>query len=197
MTYLYIKQHNKTGLLYFGKTSKNPEKYRGSGKHWRNHLKCHGYDVTTLWWCLYTEIEVCSEFAIAFSKINNIVESESWANMMIEDGINGRGSPGRKVSSETRNKISQANKGRKHSDEVNKSKGLPGEKNPMYGVHRHGENSPHFGHSHSEESKLKISTKAKNRLKSICPHCSKLVDVANGKRWHFANCKLLPTSEQP
>ena len=23
-----------------------------------------------------------------------------------------------------------------------------------------------------------------------CPHCSKLTDIANGKRWHFDNCKL-------
>lgn len=23
----------------------------------------------------------------------------------------------------------------------------------------------------------------------VCPHCNKLVDIANGKRWHFDNCK--------
>ena len=26
--------------------------------------------------------------------------------------------------------------------------------------------------------------------KLSCPHCNKLVDVGNGKRWHFDNCKL-------
>jgi hypothetical protein len=26
--------------------------------------------------------------------------------------------------------------------------------------------------------------------KQKCPHCDKYVDVANGKRWHFDNCKL-------
>jgi hypothetical protein len=25
---------------------------------------------------------------------------------------------------------------------------------------------------------------------SECPHCGKMVDVGNGKRWHFNNCKL-------
>lgn len=37
---LYIKIHNVTGLKYFGKTTKNnPEKYTGSGKHWKRHIK--------------------------------------------------------------------------------------------------------------------------------------------------------------
>lgn len=26
--------------------------------------------------------------------------------------------------------------------------------------------------------------------KSECPHCSKMVDKGNGKRWHFDNCKM-------
>ena len=32
--------------------------------------------------------------------------------------------------------------------------------------------------------------KGKEALKTECPHCGKLVDIANGKRWHFDNCKL-------
>jgi hypothetical protein len=28
-TWLYIKQHTVTGLKYFGKTTRNPEKYKG------------------------------------------------------------------------------------------------------------------------------------------------------------------------
>lgn len=26
--------------------------------------------------------------------------------------------------------------------------------------------------------------------KTECPHCNKMVDIGNGKRWHFDNCKL-------
>jgi len=37
-TYLYIKQHTKTGKLYFGKTGNDPEKYLGSGTRWKRHL---------------------------------------------------------------------------------------------------------------------------------------------------------------
>lgn len=44
---LYIKTHNITGLKYFGKTIKNPFKYKGSGKYWTRHLAIHGNDVTT------------------------------------------------------------------------------------------------------------------------------------------------------
>lgn len=44
---LYIKTHNITGLKYFGKTIKNPLKYKGSGKYWKRHLAIHGNDVTT------------------------------------------------------------------------------------------------------------------------------------------------------
>lgn len=48
MIYLYVKTHNVTGLKYLGKTkSKDPFRYRGSGKVWQRHIKKHGYDVTT------------------------------------------------------------------------------------------------------------------------------------------------------
>lgn len=30
----------------------------------------------------------------------------------------------------------------------------------------------------------------KETVKSTCPHCGKMVDKANGKRWHFENCKM-------
>ena len=44
----------------------------------------------------------------------------------------------------------------KHHGEVMKGK-LSGEKNPMYGVHRYGEDSPHYGHKHTEEFKQQQS----------------------------------------
>ena len=45
--YLYVKTHRVTKLKYFGKTVRDPYKYRGSGKHWKAHLKVHGYDIDT------------------------------------------------------------------------------------------------------------------------------------------------------
>lgn len=88
-TYLYIKQHKITGKLYFGKTKKNPEIYKGSGIHWKKHLKKHGKHIDTLWYCLYTDEKTIRESALSFSKLWNIVESDKWLNLIEENGIDG------------------------------------------------------------------------------------------------------------
>jgi hypothetical protein len=88
--YLYKKTHNLTGLKYLGKTiSKDPYKYTGSGVYWTNHLKKHGYDVTTeiLKEC-QTETELAS-WGQHYSKLWNIVESSDWANLKEEAGPKG------------------------------------------------------------------------------------------------------------
>lgn len=90
-TFLYIKQHKVTGLLYFGKTvNRNPLTYKGSGKHWVNHYNKHGKEhIETLWYCLFTDMETLVEFATTFSVQQNIVDSTIWANMEIENGLDG------------------------------------------------------------------------------------------------------------
>jgi hypothetical protein len=83
--YLYIKTHNKTGLKYFGKTTrKNPHKYLGSGKHWVAHLTKHGIDYTTEIYGCYTDKQECLQAALKFSEKHNIVESKEWANLRVE-----------------------------------------------------------------------------------------------------------------
>jgi hypothetical protein len=74
-TYLYIKKHKTTGLLYFGKTVQNPMKYKGSGVYWRNHLRKHGNDVSTIWYELFTDKDLLSDFADLFTEFNNIVKA--------------------------------------------------------------------------------------------------------------------------
>lgn len=88
-TYLYIKQHKVTGKLYFGKTTKNPENYNGSGIHWKSHIKKHGSIIETLWYCLYTDEESIKNTALSFSKLWNIVESNEWLNLIEENGVDG------------------------------------------------------------------------------------------------------------
>ena len=111
-TYLYIKQHNQTGLKYFGKTvSKDPVKYKGSGKHWLRHIEKYGNDVTTVWYQLFEDKESLVEYALNFSKENNIVKSDIWANLKDEDGLWGGGVKGSKIaphSEEHKRKISEA-----------------------------------------------------------------------------------------
>jgi len=101
-TYLYIKQHSITGKLYFGKTIKNPEKYLGSGKRWVNHYNYHGREhVVNLWYCLFYSKDELTQFALMFSKQQNIVELTDWMNLQNENGIDGN-SPDYIVSGETK-----------------------------------------------------------------------------------------------
>ena len=85
--YLYIKLHNKTGLKYFGQTKHNPFTYKGSGLYWKRHLKIHGDDITTTIYYSSDDVVTIKEKALHFSKENNIVHSEEWANLREEDGV--------------------------------------------------------------------------------------------------------------
>lgn len=89
MIILYVKTHNKTGLKYFGKTCKDPFKYRGSGKYWKRHLRIHGNDVSTEIVAVFDNEAEAEIFAIQFSLENDIVESIGWANLMIENAKDG------------------------------------------------------------------------------------------------------------
>lgn len=88
-TFLYIKKHKKTGLSYFGKcVGRSPEKYVGSGTHWKRHIAKHGKEhIENVWYCLFTCKDQIREFALNFSKINNITKSKDWANLIEENGI--------------------------------------------------------------------------------------------------------------
>ena len=109
--YLYIKTHQTTGLKYFGKTVQDdPYKYKGSGTYWKSHLKKHGNLVDTEVLGYFTKDEV-EPIALKFSKDNNIVESEEWANLIEENGLDG-GAYG-PISESTRKKLSAASKGKK------------------------------------------------------------------------------------
>ena len=134
-TYLYIKQHSVTGLKYFGKTTQNPYKYPGSGTYWTKHFKKHGKKyIKTIWVSdLYYDTSIV-EIALHFSIENNIVESDDWANLIFENGLNG----GSVIClEETKAKISIANKGKSAWN-----KGKP---------------SPKNGELRSEETKIKMA----------------------------------------
>jgi hypothetical protein len=89
-TYLYIKQHSITRLKYFGKTTRNPYKYSGSGKYWLSHIKKHGKEhIVTLWVSGPYHDKSIVDYALRFSEENNIVESSDWANLKPENGLDG------------------------------------------------------------------------------------------------------------
>lgn len=115
LIYLYIKTHNITGLKYFGKTTNaNPLKYQGSGTYWKRHIRKYGYDVNTEIFGQYTDESLCSIAALKFSKENDIVNSELWANLQEENGTDGApiGHIGHTFTNEEKQKMSSSSKAR-------------------------------------------------------------------------------------
>lgn len=115
--YLYLKTHNTTGFKYLGKTiSNDPYLYQGSGKVWKRHIKKHGYDVTTEILLETTDPKELKEVGIHYSTLWNIVESKDFANIVPETGNGGA----QLWTVESRQKLSNSNKGKKHTEESKK-----------------------------------------------------------------------------
>ncbi|MNC17650.1 hypothetical protein D3C75_655380 [compost metagenome] len=112
MISLYVKTHNKTGLNYLGKTVKDPLKYKGSGKWWRRHLAVHGDDVSTNAVFKFESEEECSRFALILSRDLNVVNSDSWANLIVENGKDGApfGHPGHEFTDDQLKRMSESGK---------------------------------------------------------------------------------------
>ena len=90
---LYVKEHNVTGMKYFGKhkvCSTSISEYPGSGTDWTEHLLEHGDDVTTHSVGIWDETDPELTYAAkSISSHFDIVNSKEWANMKIEDGHEG------------------------------------------------------------------------------------------------------------
>jgi hypothetical protein len=88
--FLMMKMHDKTGLLYFCRTVKDPYKYHGSGVYWTEYLKEHGRDVSNIWLRKFDNENDprLEKMARRISSELDIVESENFANKCIEKGHN-------------------------------------------------------------------------------------------------------------
>ncbi len=105
--YLYVKTHKITGLKYLGQTrAKDPHKYTGSGVYWKLHLDKHGVDYTTEILRECQSKEELKEWGIYYSNLWDVVESDDWANLKVEQGDGGR------QSAEVRKRIGEAGLGR-------------------------------------------------------------------------------------
>ena len=189
-TYLYIKKHNKTGLKYFGRTTRNdPVAYQGSGNYWGRHLKKHGNDVSTMWYHLYDDKEIIKEEALAFSSSHNIVDSKEWANLMPEDGINGS-VVGRKTkphSEETKRKISEAHS-RRTTPRIRKPQSEETKEKIRLAIKNKGPRSEetrkkisigNTGNIVSAETKEKIGNASKGRKCPKSPEHRQKLSIAN------------------
>lgn len=202
-TYLYIKQHEITGLLYFGKTTSDPHTYYGSGKYWSNHIKKHGKEHVLTKWVSepFTDKEDLVEFATFFSEEFNIVECKNWANLIFENGLDGF-PVGTKHTHQTKIKMSNVQRGRIIS-ETHKEKLSIAAKNRSKEV-RDKVASSLRGRKQSEETiqkKIQSNSKprgpygksehCKNRPILTCPHCHKNGKGGSMMRYHFNNCKFM------
>jgi hypothetical protein len=200
-TYLMIKRHMLTGLLYFCKTNFfNPERYHGSGKYWKRHLQKYGKDqVETLWYCLFLDKDECVKFALMFSKMNNIGNGDItvWANIIPENGING-GAPkgsnkGIRRSAETKVKMGKAARLR---EAKKKESGYTDSEETRVKKSRASKRtySQEIKDAGSKRQKKYFETHAGHRtgVKAkvvTCPHCGKEGGKNGMMQWHFDNCK--------
>lgn len=170
--------HNVTGLKYFCKTSclDRVKRYKGSGTRWLNHLSVHGKDINVGVVGFYTDEKRCNEVALSFSKENNIVESDEWANLIEETGLmtgvimKGENNPfyGKKHTPEIAERLrlqkigKSVNKGAYRSPEQRAkiSASLKGRKNPIIAEKLKGKKL-------SQETKEKISKATKGRVVSM------------------------------
>ena len=129
---IYVKTHNITGLKYLGKTkSDDPYSYRGSGKYWKLHIRKHGYDVTTEILVECRTNEEVKKWGTYYSKLWDVVNSDVWANLKIEDGDGGAMT----MTEIHRKRISESSKGRVFTEQHRKNlseagKGRPDTRSP-------------------------------------------------------------------
>lgn len=90
--YLYVKVHKITRLKYLGKTTKDPYKYKGSGKYWTAHIKKHGNDIDTFIIRECTSNAEVKQWGTYFSLLWDVVNSNEWANLIVEEGSGGNAS---------------------------------------------------------------------------------------------------------
>lgn len=173
-TALLVMEHNITGLKYFCKTTllDRVHRYKGSGVVWTKHMQEHGFDVKVGLLGFYIDEDRCLNAAKTFSIENNIVDSDEWANLVIETGrmgasMIGERNPfyGKKHSPEVIEKIrvqklgKSVNKGAYQSPEKRAkiSASLKGKKNQAVALAL-------TGRKLSEETKAKIAEAGKKRI---------------------------------
>ena len=155
---IYVIRNKVNNKVYIGQTVNNFHRRYGSNllknthnQHLKNSIQKYGIE----------NFEIDEEFDIAYSKEE--LDKLECLYIDIYDSINNgynnqTGGSNGKHTEETKQKISEANKGKKRSEETKKkiSESLKGK----YG----GENSPMYGKHHSEETKQKISEANKGKM---------------------------------
>lgn len=214
-TWLYVKQHRVTGLKYFGKTIRDPFKYNGSGRYWKQHIKIHGKDIDTIWCELFDNEQHLVEFAEFFSKHYNIVNATDsfgkkiWANEIPENGLQGGQNAGfpsplkgikqphvsLALKGKSRPEHSKIMSGRKQTEDHVKKRA-----DSLRNHIRTAEHCAAISKSKKGVPNPKVSIALKNnpnlnrnkgrKLKTYkCLYCDIETTGGNLKRWHNENCR--------
>lgn len=196
MYYIYKMCHTPTGRIYIGQRKlpkgKTPEtdSYYGSGTVWRNIYKAHPEE------CVKTVLE----FVESKREVNELEKKyiaryrSVYGELCVNIADGGCGGCG-KHSPETIEKIRAAHLGRKLSEETKRklSEAVSGEKHPFFGKHRSeetkrkmsearkGEKNHMYGKHLSDETKRKLSEANKGKRLSE-EHREKLSISHKGKR---------------
>jgi hypothetical protein len=150
------------------------------------------------------EILCCNNEGVAFAaealsiKVFGRKDLGTGTLLNLTDG--GEGTSGRFTSVETRQKMSDAKKGKPLKTEtkqklsnINKGKSPSVETLQKRSASLKGKISPMKGKVHSAETRQKMSDAQKGIPKPkavvICPHCGKEGKSGSMHRWHFDNCK--------
>ena len=212
--YIYKITNNINGKIYVGQHKSNTldETYWSSGvliKQAINKEGINNFSREILEWCDSKERLNQQEIYWIF-KLDSI-------NLDIGYNLTkgGDGTPGVKLSNETKVKMSHAKTGKKHSQEsiekmretIMKNGGRKGSNNGHYGKRFTQEQKQHFseiyknsqgvknssrfkGHSHSEESKRKISESVKKRrFKINCKICGEPFEAKSNRSLYCDSCK--------
>ena len=215
-TVLYILQHSITKLKYFGKTTQDIRKYKGSGKRWQHHLRVHGTKHIVIRYVSnpYTDSVAISERATAFSIRHNIGKNKKYANLIPENGLDGGSNKGIPRSTESIKKGVESRRGYVPSDE-HKQKTSTSLTGVSHSAARCKKNSDvRIGIKRGPNGKKGIPTgpngkkgipngkqqnpsgprgKQQNPAPEVeCPHCGLVGRGGNMKRYHFDNCKKKP-----
>lgn len=202
MIYTVYKITNTlNGRYYIGvhKTNNPYDKYYGSGIIIKDAIRKYGktnFSKEILFIfnnkddAYNKEKELVNSTSLKDPLIYNIQEGGiptiDWSNKRKEEfskNMSGVNHPlfGKKISDETKKRISESSIGRKNSKEsIEKSL-----------TTRKINNKPNIlkGRKLSDADKLKKSIAALNKVKITCPYCNITTDPGNITRWHLEKCK--------
>ena len=218
MTTLYVAEHNITKKKYFGKsdihhTIENLQKYyHGSGLYWKRHLQKHEDNVTMKILHSSEDTELIKSLALMYSKFWNIVESNGYANLKEETGLDGGFEKGNVTVRDTRTNsrlqvstedflnndyyvgvtsgykwTDSQREAHGHKNIWNKGKIWSDEVRKNISIGRRDGKIPEY----TEEARKKMGHMKGKKYPTIkCPYCNKEGRAVNMRRYHFDNCKV-------